>query len=276
MIKRLRIKFVLIIMGVVLIMLGIIFGLIFYFTRAGLETESLQMMRAIASEPFLMEPPGQMERPEQNVRLPYFVLHVGPDGELHATNGGYYDLTDQAFLESVASEAVATGKQHGVISDYDLRFYKQETPGKQCLVFADISSERATLESMARTCAAIGALSLLAFLGISVVLSKWAVRPIEQAWEQQRQFVADASHELKTPLAVILTNAELANSGEYAEEERGQFIRNILIMSGHMKLLVEQMLELSRTDRTPNRGEEQTVDLSGVIANVALTFEASL
>mgnify|MGYP002242549979 CR=1 FL=1 len=77
------------------------------------------------------------------------------------------------------------------------------------LVFADISSERATLDGLRRTCLLIGGLSFLAFLWVSVLLSKWAVRPVERAWQQQRQFLSDASHELKTPLTVILSNAEL-------------------------------------------------------------------
>ena len=72
------------------------------------------------------------------------------------------------------------------------------------LVFADISSERATLDGLRRTCLLIGGLSFLAFLWVSVLLSKWAVRPVERAWQQQRQFVAAASHELKTPLTVIM------------------------------------------------------------------------
>ncbi|MBB3172104.1 histidine kinase dimerization/phospho-acceptor domain-containing protein [Parvibacter caecicola] len=54
-------------------------------------------------------------------------------------------------------------------------------------------------------------LVLAAFFGISLFFARWALRPVERAWGQQ-QFVADASHELKTPLTVILANTSILKS----------------------------------------------------------------
>ncbi|MCF0133913.1 MAG: HAMP domain-containing histidine kinase, partial [Blautia sp.] len=109
-----------------------------------------------------------------------------------------------------------------------------------------------------------------------ILLSKWAVRPIEEAWNGQRKFLDDASHELKTPLAVILTNSELACSDDYSAEEKRRFVENIHTMSSHMKVLVEQMLELSRTDRPVSKPVEQIVDFSGIVNHIVLTLEAML
>ena len=146
-------------------------------------------------------------------------------------------------------------------------------PLNHCLVFADISSERATLNALLGTCGFIGALSFLVFLGISILLSRWAVRPVETAWMQQRQFVADASHELKTPLTVIITNTELAQSNECSESVRRTSLNNIAAVSRQMRNLIEQMLELARADNARGKELSGKVELGKLILNALLTFE---
>lgn len=270
MIKKLRLKFVLINMSIVTIMLFIILGLITYFTSANLETESIRMMQDIANQPFRLGTPSE---PGEEVKLPFFVLQLGPRGELIATGGGYYDLSDQDFLENLIDVVSASPKRLGVLEEYHLRYYRSDTPMRECLVFADISSELATRTSLLKTCTGIGILSFLLFLGVSVLLSKWAVRPVEQAWKQQRQFVADASHELKTPLTVILTNAELAQSAEYSAPCRQQFLDGIVTMSQQMKGLIEQLLELARSDQADPKTPFHTVEFSKLVSDAVLPFE---
>ena len=87
MIKRLRLKFIVINMGIATILLSAILGLVFYFTSANLETESIRMMERIASQPFQMNAPGELG---EDVRLPFFTLQLGPHGELLDASGGYY------------------------------------------------------------------------------------------------------------------------------------------------------------------------------------------
>lgn len=270
MIKRLRFKFVLINMSIVTLMLVIILGLVLYFTSAKLESESIQMMQNIAVQPFQLGRPDELD---EDVRLPFFTLQVSPYGELVAAGGGYYDLSDSAFLDSLIQKAFSSPRQLGVIEEYNLRYYRSETPMNRCLVFADISSERSTLDGLMRTCLLIGVLSFLLFLWGSILLSKWAVRPVERAWRQQRQFVADASHELKTPLTVIMTNAELAQSPDYSEESRRRFLTSILTMSQQMRGLIQQMLDLARADQAEVRSTFAPVDLSQLTADALLPFE---
>ena len=270
MIRRLRLKFILINMSIVTIMLVVILGLVFYFTSAGLEAESIHMMESIAAQPFHLGIPSEQG---EDVRLPFFTLQLGPQGELLAVGGGYYDLSDGEFLDDLIALAFASPKQLGVIREYNLRYYWADIPARPCLVFADISSEQATLDNLVRTCALIGGLSFLLFLGISILLSKWAVRPVDLAWRQQRQFVADASHELKTPLTVIITNAELLQSGEYGEESRQKFLSGILAMSQQMRGLIQQMLELASADHGEGERLSDPIGLSKLVADAVLPFE---
>ena len=108
---------------------------------------------------------------------------------------------------------------------------------------------------------------------ISWLLARWAVKPVETAWQQQRQFVADASHELKTPLTVIMTNAELLNSPDFDETRRSQFAAHILTMSRQMRQLIEEMLDLARTDSGQSTLIFSQVDLSRLISDAVLPFE---
>lgn len=269
MIKRLRLKFVLINMTIVTILLCIILGLVFYFTSANLEQESLRMMRNIAAQPFRLDTPGELD---EDVRLPFFALRLGPNGDLLSTGGGYYDLSDAAFLDSLVDATFSTPKQFGVLSEYNLRYYRADTPLSQCLVFADISSERATLNGLIKTCCIIGVVGFLLFLWVSILLSKWAVHPVERAWKQQREFVAAASHELKTPLTVIMTNAELLHNPVYDADKRETFVDSILTMSAQMKRLIGQMLEMARADNAESKEVFAKVDLSRLTTQTVLPF----
>ena len=267
MLKRLRLKFVVINMAIVTAMLCVIFGLIYHSTRVDLEQENLNMMRAIASFPAL-DRPGRPDQPPEEVRLPYFTLQIEADGTVSAFGGGYYDLSDGKFLQDLADKVMAAGGDTGVLEEYNLRFCRLPTPMGERLVFSDISSERATLDSLVRTCLLIGSLSFLAFLGLSLLLARWAVRPVERAWQQQRQFVADASHELKTPLAVITTNAELLQG----TQESGP-ASHILSTARQMRQLVEGLLELARADGGASETPMARVDWSALVEEALLPFE---
>lgn len=271
MIRRLRFKFVLVNMGIVTLMLCVIFGLVFYFTSANLERESIRMMESIAEQPFQLSVPSEMG---EDVRLPFFALQLGPRGELVATGGGYYDLSDDDFLHRLIDAAYTSPRNLGVLEEYNLRYYRTDSPLRPCLVFADISSEQATLEGLVRTFLLIGGCSFLAFLWISILLSRWAVRPVDAAWKQQRQFVAAASHELKTPLTVILTNAELLQDPTYSADRRSVFLSNILTMSQQMRRLIEQLLELARADAAGPQAATLPVDLSALVSQTTLSLES--
>lgn len=270
MLKKLRIKFVLINMLIVTVMLSAVFGFVYHFTRVSLEDESISMMQSIADDPLYL-----MDISEQGggVRLPYFILKINSRGELIAAGGGYYDLSDKNFLEELLRKALLSEKSVGIINEYNLRFYRTAANSGVSIVFADITSEKSTLLSLLRILLLIGGGAFLIFFGISVALAHWAIKPVETAWQQQRQFVANASHELKTPLTVIMTNAELLQSPDYDEQSRSGFAASILVMSKQMRGLVEQLLELARADSGQNLPPFERFDFSSAVKNAILPFE---
>lgn len=147
MIRRLRLKFVCINMAIVTLILCAIFAMVFFFTRANLERESIGMMQALVQEP--MRTGGPDERPD-GVRLPFFTLELDSDGNLADAWGGYYDLTDSELLEKLLALASASDENTGVLEDYGLRYCRVWARGTQYIVFADMSSERSVMASLTK------------------------------------------------------------------------------------------------------------------------------
>ena len=271
MIRRLRLKFICINMTIVTLMRCVLFAVTLRSTRASLERDSVQMLRSISMES-LRFPHGRPDRQNEGVQLPFFILDVGSNGELLAAEGGYYDLSDEEFLRELI-QMTAGQEPIGVLPQYGLRYCRTELRGFQRLVFADMSSEINTMRHLLRNCLLIGTAGFLAFLVISLLLARWAVKPVEQAWDRQRQFVADASHELKPPLPVILPNAELLQSPAQDPARRRQFADNILTMARQMRGLVESLLDLARLDSGRTGEAPAQTDLSRLVSDALLPFE---
>lgn len=265
MLKALKIKFVAVIMLIVSITLVAICGLIMYFTKVSLEQESLQLLRSSAAIGF--RPDAPPDKPFE-MRTPSFSVQIMPDGEIKAAGDGYFDLEDKEAFESVVKIALESGKQSDVIDKYNLRYSFVHSPMGKVIAFADISSEKAMLDNLLKSCILIGAISFAVLFAASIFLANWAVKPVAKAWEQQKQFIADASHELKTPLTVIITNAEMLN-----EREGDKFSDSILKMSKRMRGLVESMLELARADNGTMSLSFSDFDLSEAVIDSILPFE---
>ena len=261
MIRKLRVKLVCILMALLTVMLGVTFGLVLHFTQQSLEAESLRTLEALANNWQTASSPGL----DDGTRVPYFALEINARGDIITTRGGYFDLSDREKLQKLIDIAVNSEDDIGEVPDYGLRFYRVVTRTSWRVVFADTSAETTTLHSLIRTLAIASAAALAVFFVMSLLLARWLVRPVARAWDQQRQFVADASHELKTPLTVILTNAELLQAPGYDAPARSRFAGSILTMSQQMRGLVESLLELARVDAGRAQDAQTELDLSTLV-----------
>lgn len=270
MLRKLRVKFILITMVVVTVLLCTVFTTVYHSTKTDLENKSSELLQRIAEDPIQAGKPGPSGKDTQ---IPYFTLELGKRGEVLTASGVYYNLSDETFISQVTEAVSKAGGKTGVLSELNLRFRKTVQLGKQFFVFVDTSNEQAMLGSLLTRSVLIGLLCWLVLLGISILLARWAVRPVEIAWQQQRQFVSDASHELKTPLTVIMTNAEMLQNTDNSEDDNAFLSGNILAMSKQMQTLLEQMLELARSDNMHSRAEFSRVDLSSLAEDTVLLFE---
>jgi len=112
---------------------------------------------------------------------------------------------------------------------------------------------------------------------VSLVLSNIAVAPVKKAWEQQKRFVADASHELKTPLTVILANNEILLSGmaDSDPQKQKKWILSSQEEAEHMKKLIDDLLFLARSDEEVEGRHliKNTCALDELVTGAVLQFE---
>ena len=115
--------------------------------------------------------------------------------------------------------------------------------------FLDITESSLTLRNLMLTLSVVGFVVLFIFYFISFYFSRRAVAPIIKAWEKQKQFIADASHELKTPLTVITTNCDaLLENGHETVNSQHKWIDYIQAGTNRMTNLVSQLLLLAKMD----------------------------
>ncbi|MBQ8910826.1 MAG: HAMP domain-containing histidine kinase [Oscillospiraceae bacterium] len=264
MLKKLRRRFVLINMAIVTGMLLVIFGLVIHFTNLDLDAQSDSMLQKIAQN--ALDPVGR----EPNTQLPYFTLRFSASGQVVASGKTHYDITDREFLDELIATIYDINKTTGYLEDYHLKYTVVTSPIVQVIAFVDVSSQQSAMLSLLQVSILTAVAALAAFTFISILLARWAVNPVDKAWQQQKQFISDASHELKTPLTVIMSNAELLQDDGC---DRGVCADNILASSQQMRHLVEGMLELARADNGQIQTHFENMDLSKTVSDSILPFE---
>ena len=280
MIRKLRLKFVAICMALVTAILAVVLFSVYFSMARNISNLSRQVLHRVAQEETAG---GGMTRPDisiniggDRVLLPYFTVNLWPSRSggytAQITGGTYSNLEDTEELTAILQDCLSQDRWEGTISRYQLRYLRQDNGLYQKLAFVDMSMEQAVLRKTMRSHLVIALASLLLLLGVSTLLAHWATRPVEKAWSQQRQFLSDASHELKTPLTVILSNAELLEQAGLSDKP-ARWTDNILSEAGRMRSLVEEMLILARADNMVRTAVPAEVSLSDIAADCALAFE---
>ena len=266
MIRRLRWKVIGLNMGMVFCVLLAVFAAVYFSSRAVIARSVQQQLQQVlqTGSGYDLSQPGQEG-------VPCFVAEVYASGTVRVSGNSYYDLTDKAALAEIVTAALSADSDEGVLAEHHLRYLRQTGLLSTRIAFTDSTLEQATLRSLLTGSLLIGLAALAVLFACSYVLSGAVTRPVDRAWQQQKQFLSDASHELKTPLTVILSSAELLEQS--AAPEQKQYVDNVRAESRRMKRLVEDMLTLSRVERGDTRLPDTTADLSDAAADAALRFE---
>lgn len=193
----------------------------------------------------------------------------------------YYDINNTIeiitpfplhFTESELTTMLYTVKQRNKNSgNYDgIRYAIKKTDYGCLCAFVDGRIDDNTASNMMTASLFIFIISLLFAMGLSLIMSHWAVKPVKTAFEKQKQFVGDASHELKTPLAVIDTNLSVL------EDEVGTNVWCTYIHEEVSKMdsLVKDLLFLAKYEEAKKLYEFKEFNISKAMLGVVLSFES--
>ena len=265
MIRKLRLKIV----GISVVTVAVV--LVSALVILALSTRS-QM--AQSSEARLYEAlEGKLDKSELpgSSGLPCFVAEVYSGGTIRLSGSSYYNLQDEEMVLHIVQAALEREDDSGVLGDYSLRYLRRIGVVSVRIAFTDCTMEQATMRSLLLRSGLVALAALAVLAGLSYCLAGLVMGPVKRAWQEQKQFVSDASHELKTPLTVILSSSELAAEEQDVQRTK-QYVEGIHAESLRMKALVEDMLTLARTE-SGTRPETEAVDLSDTVLESVLAFE---
>lgn len=205
-------------------------------------------------------------------RAAYFIVYVNADEEIVACDTSRIaDVTQQQAV-SISESVVKLERLHGKTDNY--KFKKATHTGNyiSAYYFLDISEEQGSVKRVIALSIMICILCLIIMLVPVVFISKKAITPIAENIEKQKRFVTDAGHELKTPLAVILSNTEAleltVGESKYSKNIRTQVIR--------LNSLMQNLLTLSKSEEVINSCKKEQLDISELAKKTVGMFKESM
>jgi len=204
-----------------------------------------------------------------------FSVTVDNNGEIINTFAFNSEMSETDIKKAV-NRVLENKNESGTIKEYEL-IYKLKNIEENKIQIS-FSSLKSLNEKMSRTFM----VSLLIFVVgfsllflVSFILSSYAIKPISVAWEKQKRFIADASHDLKTPLTVILANCNILESHkEERINEEIKWIESTKEESAKMKGMVENMLDLSKTENLKDKLVLSDVNISNVVDECSMKMDS--
>lgn len=195
------------------------------------------------------------------------------DNSVRIMEGSTAFLDDDLLVRAV-SAAVADNLPFDDSPELGLFYYREDTVFGYNIAF----TSSAMYDSYVRQMLVVGgvgyAIAAAVLYLITLLMANISLKPVEKVWRQQQNFIGDASHELKTPLTVILTNSNIlmAHQDDTIRQQR-KWLESTNEEAVHMKDLVDKLLILAKTDNMQRNKLFASVDLSDLTLRLALQFE---
>ena len=280
MLRKLRWKFIFLIMALLAVVLGTALAVQTASAARQYREETDRVLRWVLqrgeslTDPGRPQPGGELDQDgELYTLIPAFYAVLDSRGRVVLAVSYNAEVDEEDVARAVAG-ALAAGTASGELEGQDLRFLMERRGLWLNMAFAGLDWEHAAVRWQALTALLVLGAALAGFFVVSLFLARWLVRPVEESWRRQRQFVADASHELKTPITVLLADTDilLSHPGDTIADQR-RWVEHIRDEGLRMKELVGDLLFLARGDAAGPERPQGRADLSQLCEGCVMSFE---
>lgn len=282
MIKSLRRKFIIIAMCSLVAVLGIIIAIINIANYHKINQSADVLLDILAenggdfpkeefthdSAPAGQKPPGHQLSPEDPFATRYFTVTLRADGSIYSVNTGRIAAVSAETAAAYAEELYKKGRSSGYCDRYKYRMVSGE--GEVQYIFLDCGKDISTFYSFLLASILVSTAGILLVFVLVLFFSKIAVKPVAESYAKQKQFITDASHEIKTPLTIIEANTEVLEM-EKGESEWIESIRNQI---KRLCSLTDKLVLLSRMEEERVVLRMTDFSLSDAVYETAKPFEA--
>ena len=274
MLKKLKQRLVFVLMAVFLILIICVILCMLAISAQQMATQQRELLRR-ADMQSMNRRPNHEEAAENTDSIPFFAVRFDSSGNVISVYRNSLDISEMAATRA-AERALRRRGTSGVLSDHQLRYLIRTDKDNHVRVtmISTAQDEAQQRRQLLSALALIPLLLLLLLVFAALPLSTWLTRPVQNAWDAQRVFIADASHELKTPLTVILANLSiLLKHRQQTVESCEGWIESTQEEAQQMRRLVEEMLMLARAEDEQSAAGFAEVSISDLLEHTLMTME---
>lgn len=216
------------------------------------------------------QPSGDMGEmsPEAPFETRYFSVVLDASGKVTSTNLNNIAAVSEDQAEELAQKVMKAGESKGFIGIY--RYAKAVQSDGTLIAFTDCNKALDTFYKNMRISGLVSLAGVVAVFVLVVIFSRLVFRPIAESYQKQKQFITDASHEIKTPLTIIDANVEVIEmmSGEnkWTKSTKNQ-VKRLASLAG-------QLITLSKMDEGDGAADKMKFSMTDAVIDTTSSFES--